>query len=317
MSIGVDRPANVSSSPRGTSSLDLEPQDELWVVEPPRGQWRVKVRRFRRTFRDPAVAIPAAVLVIMVGACFLGPTIGGLPSPNVGLFTQTFLPIGSSGHLLGTNEFGNDELSRILHGGQVSIVVGIGATAIGFLIGTVLGMTAGFFGGFIEATIMRIIDTLLAFPGLILALAIADYLGPSEHSTIFAISFFGISIYARLSRSQTLGVRHRDFVTAARSNGAPSRKIIFGHILPNVLPPLLAYAMITIGVAMLVEAGLSYLGLGIRPPQPSWGNMIANGEPTMGAHPWLVVLPSLFLLVTVMSLNLLADALRRRLAFDR
>jgi len=316
MSIGLDLPASASGT-GGATALTLEPRDELWVVEPPRGQWRTKVRRFARTFRDPAVAIPAVVLVIIVGSCFLGPTIGRLPSPNVGLFTQLFLPIGSAGHILGTNALGNDTLSRLLHGGQVSIVVGIGATAIGFFIGTILGMTAGFFGGFIEATVMRLIDTLLAFPGLILALAIADYLGPSEHSTIFAISFFGISIYARLSRSQTLGVRHRDFVTAARSNGAPSRKIIFGHILPNVLPPLLAYAMITIGVAMLVEAGLSYLGLGIRPPQPSWGNMIANGEPTMAKYPTLVVLPSLFLLVTVMSLNLLADALRRRLAYDR
>jgi peptide/nickel transport system permease protein len=301
----------------GRAALSLEPRDEQWVVQPPRGLWKAKVYKFVRTFRDPAVAIPGAVLFLIVVLCFFGPAIFNLPSPNVGLFTQLFEPLGSKGHLLGTNNLGNDTLSRLLHGGQVSIVVGLGATAIGFVIGTILGMTAGFFGGVVEASVMRIIDTLLAFPGLILALAIADYLGPSERSTILAISIFGVSIYARLARSQTLGVRHRDFVTATKANGAKPRKIIFGHILPNVLPPLLAYAMITIGIAMLVEAGLSYLGLGIRPPQPSWGNMIANGEPTMGQDPALVIIPSAALLLTVMSLNLLADAIRRRLAFDR
>lgn len=291
--------------------------DEEWVNHPPRGAWKAKTRRFVYALRDPAVFIPGAILIFIIGACFLGPALFSVPNPNTGLFSQQYLPIFSAGHLLGTNEFGNDTLSRILHGGQVSIVVGIGATAIGLVIGTVLGMTAGYFGGLIEATVMRILDTLLSFPSLILALAIADYLGPSERDTIFAVSFYGIVVYARLARSQTIRVRHRDFVVAARSGGVKSRKIIFGHILPNVLPPLLSYAMITIGVAMLVEAALSYLGLGIRPPQPSWGNMIASGEPSMGQDPALVIIPALFLLVTVMSLNLTADALRRRLAFDR
>lgn len=299
------------------SVVTLRTFDEEWVNHPPRGAWKAKSRRFVYALRDPAVFIPGAILIFIIAACFLAPAVLSVPNPNIGQFSQQYLPIFSSGHLLGTNMFGNDTLSRILHGGQVSIVVGIGATAIGLVTGTILGMTAGYFGGLIEATVMRILDTLLSFPSLILALAIADYLGPSERDTILAVSFYGIVVYARLARSQTIRVRHRDFVVAARSSGVKSKKIIFGHILPNVLPPLLSYAMITIGVAMLVEAALSYLGLGIRPPQPSWGNMIAAGEPSMGQDPALVIIPALFLLVTVMSLNLTADALRRRLAFDR
>jgi peptide/nickel transport system permease protein len=298
-------------------TIVLGPADELWVVDPPRGAWKAKVQRFAHALRDPAVFIPGAILLFIILACFLGPILFSAPNPNIGDLTKPDLPIFSPGHLLGTNGYGNDTLSRVLHGGQVSIAVGIGATAIGLVIGSILGMTAGYFGGLVEATVMRVLDTLLSFPSLILALAIADFLGPSEFHTILAVSFYGIVVYARLARSQTIRVRNRDFVVAARSSGVRPRKIIFGHILPNVMPPLLAYAMITVGVAMLVEAALSYLGLGIRPPQPSWGNMIFAGVATMTSDPALVLIPCLFLLVTVMSLNLTADALRRRLAFDR
>ena len=297
--------------------ITLTPADERWVVDPPHGAWKAKVQRFAHALRDPAVYIPGAILLFIILACFLGPILFSLPSPNTGDLTKPDLPIFSPGHLLGTNGFGNDTLSRVLHGGQVSIAVGIGATGIGLVVGSILGMTAGYFGGLIEAVVMRVLDSLLSFPSLILALAIADFLGPNEFHTILAVSFYGIVVYARLARSQTIRVRHRDFVVAARASGVRSRKIIFGHILPNVMPPLLAYAMITVGVAMLVEAALSYLGLGIRPPQPSWGNMIFGGFATMTQDPALVLIPCLFLVVTVMSLNLTADALRRRLAFDR
>jgi len=303
----------LSEQPR----IVLNPADEQWVIDPPRGAWKAKLRRFVHALRDPAVYLPGGLLIFIVLACFFAPLIFSMPSPNGGNLSQPDLPLFSPGHLLGTNGLGNDTLSRVLHGGQVSITVGLGATGIGLVVGSILGMTAGYFGGLIEATVMRILDTLLSFPSLILALAIADFLGPTEFHTILAVSFYGIVVYARLARSQTIRVRHLDFVVAARSGGVRSRKIIFGHILPNVMPPLLAYAMITVGVAMLVEAALSYLGLGIRPPQPSWGNMIFAGVSAMTTDPALVLIPCLFLLVTVMSLNLTADALRRRLAFDR
>lgn len=294
----------------------LDERDHSWVVSPPRGHWWLKLRRVAATFRDPSVAIPAGMLALIVGGCFLGPMIAHLPDPNVGSLSEGFLPMGSRGHLLGTNEFGNDELSRLLYGGRISILVGLGATSIGFAVGTALGMAAGYFGRYVDAFVMRIMDVLLAFPSLVLAMAVAASLGPSVRSTVFSICFYAIGVYARLARNQVLGVRGRDFVTAARSSGVHPLKIIHGHILPNILPPLLAYAMVTVGVAMLLEASLSYLGLGIRPPHPTWGNMIINAQTTMTDHPWLLVLPSLFLLVTVMTLNLVADAVRRRLALN-
>jgi peptide/nickel transport system permease protein len=281
----------------------LAPIDEQWVLGPPKRLWKTKVARIAYAFRDPAVWIPAFVLIGIILTCFLGPLIGRLPNPNQEDLANSLLSPGHRGFVLGTNALGNDMFSRLLHGGQVSIVVGIGATAIGMFIGTIFGMTAGYYGGVVEATIMRIFDALLAFPGLILALAIADFLGPSEWHTIMAISVFGISTYGRLARSQTLGVRHRDF--------------IFGHVLPNILPTLLAYSMITVGVAMLIEAALSYLGLGIPLPQPSWGNLIASGQTYLTNAPYLVLEPSVALFATVLSLNILADSLRRRLRIDR
>jgi peptide/nickel transport system permease protein len=245
-------------------------------------------------------------------ACFAGPQVFGLPSPNAGTLTDTMKPLGAPGHLLGTNALGNDELSRLLYGGRVSLIVGVGATAISLIVGALLGMSACYFGGFYEKVIMRLFDTLLAFPSLILALAIADYLGPSLRNTVIAISLFGISQFGRLAWSQTLRIRNRDFVTAPRADGAKGRRIILGHILPNVMPPLLGLALFSVGTAMMLEAGLSYLGLGIAQPNPSWGNMISDGQQYLYQAPRLVIAPCVALVLTVVSLNLMADAVQRR-----
>jgi peptide/nickel transport system permease protein len=194
----------------------------------------------------------------------------------------------------------------------VSVIVGVGATAISLLAGCLLGMSACYFGGFYEKFIMRLFDTLLAFPSLILALAIADYLGPALRNTILAISVFGVSQFGRLAWSQTLRIRDRDFVVAPRADGARGRRIIFGHILPNVIPPLLGLALFNVGTAMMMEAGLSYLGLGIAQPNPSWGNMISDGQQYLYNAPRLVIMPCIALVVALVSLNLTADAIARR-----
>jgi peptide/nickel transport system permease protein len=173
-------------------------------------------------------------------------------------------------------------------------------------------MSACYFGGFYEKVIMRLFDTLLAFPSLILALAIADYLGPALRNTILAISVFGVSQFGRLAWSQTLRIRDRDFVVAPRADGARGRRIIFGHILPNVIPPLLGLALFNVGTAMMMEAGLSYLGLGIAQPNPSWGNMISDGQQYLYNAPRLVIMPCIALVVALVSLNLTADAIARR-----
>lgn len=273
--------------------------------------------RFLRTFGDPRVTVPSAILLLIVLACFAGPAVFGLPGPNVGKLSDQLLPVGSRGHLLGTNNLGNDMLSRLLNGGQVSIIVGVTATALGFGIGVVLGTIAGYYRGLTEATILRVFDVLFAFPGLILALAIATYLGPSLWHTVWAIGFFGIAGFGRLARGLTVRIRNLDHVHAARITGARGPAIVFGHILPNIFPPLLTFAIFGIGVAMVAEAGLSYLGLGIQIPNPSWGNLIASAQDYLTSNPSLIILPGVALFITVLCTNLLTDALRDRLGVER
>jgi peptide/nickel transport system permease protein len=301
------------SPPAGDfGDVALSAADLAWAEGTGGRRLRGGLRPAARVLLAPAVAIPGLVFVLIVLACFAGPQLFGLPSPNAGTLTETMRPLGAPGHLLGTNSLGNDELSRLLYGGRVSLIVGFGATAISLAVGALLGMSACYFGGFYEKVIMRLFDTLLAFPSLILALAIADYLGPSLRNTVFAISLFGISQFGRLSWTQTLRIRNRDFVAAPRADGAKGRRIIGGHILPNVLPPLLGLALFSVGTAMMLEAGLSYLGLGIAQPNPSWGNMIADGQQYLYQAPRLVIMPCVALVLTVVSLNLMADAVQRR-----
>jgi peptide/nickel transport system permease protein len=293
-------------------AVTLSAQDQEWIAGDEGRRRRGRLTAALRILAAPTVAIPGVIFVFVVLACFLGPQLFNLASPVTGSLSDTMLRPGAPHHLLGTNELGNDELSRLLHGGRVSLVVGIASTAISLAIGALLGMSACFFGGIYEKIVMRFFDTLLAFPSLILAMAIADYLGPSLRNTILAISVFGISRFGRLAWTQTLTIRNRDFVVAPRSDGARSSRIILGHILPNVIPPLLGIAMFQVGSAMMIEAGLSYLGLGVKQPDPTWGNMISTGQQFLNSAPRLIVLPCLALLVTVLSLNLMADAIQHK-----
>jgi peptide/nickel transport system permease protein len=318
MSSAVGRSSKTVPEPavRSAEPLVLPDVDAQWVTKRGGAVLTSRGRAFWRAFASPGVAIPAVVFLLIVVGCFLGPWILSLPDPIVGRLPDAFLPVGSPGHLLGTNELGNDLLSRLLYGGRVSIIVGVGATAISLAVGIVLGMAAGFFGGVVETVIMRLFDTLLAFPGLILALVMANYLGPSLLNTTIAISVFGVSRFGRLAWTQTLTVRHRDFVTAARTSGVSPWRIVFGHVFPNVITSLLGFALFTVGTAMMIEAGLSYLGLGVPQPQPTWGNLISTGDAYLSNAPRLVILPALFLVVTVLALNLVADGLKGKIEED-
>ncbi|MCU1476585.1 MAG: transporter permease [Subtercola sp.] len=306
-----------ATRPLGASVTGLSDADATWVSGSTRGRMVATLRTWRRAILSPSVAFPLAVFLIVVIACFAGPEILNLPSPIVGNLNDTLLPPGSPGYPLGTNELGNDELSRLLWGGQISIIVGLGATAFGLIVGSFLGMLAAYSGRAVEVVIMRLFDALLAFPGLILALILADFLGPNVWNTILAIGIFGIARFGRLAWAQTIGVRHRDFVVAARSDGVPSGSIVLGHMVPNVMPTLLGFALFTVGTAMTIEAGLSFLGLGVQQPQPTWGNMIAGAQQYMSLAPWLLILPAAMLVITILSLNLVADSLRIRLDEER
>ncbi|HVB05031.1 MAG TPA: ABC transporter permease [Acidimicrobiales bacterium] len=261
-----------------------------------------------------ALYIPLGALILLVVACFFGPWILHLPPASFANIANSNLPLGSPGHLLGTDQLGNDMLSRTLVGGRVSMVVGFGATLVGFVIGTSIGVVAGYFGGAVETVLMRILDMVLAFPSLILAMTLVVFLGPSERNEIIAISFFAIPNYARLSRAATLKIREREYVLVGRVIGAGPRHIMIRHVFSNVLPSLLTIVPLTVAVAMIIEATLSFLGLGVRPPTPSWGNMIAQGQATMSIAPQDIIIPAVGLFLTVLFLNLTAEQWRLRIS---
>ncbi len=194
--------------------------------------------RLGRALRDPGVAVPAGILVLLVVACFAGPALFGVPNPTTGDLEQYLRPLGTPGHLLGTNQLGNDMLSRMLYGGRVSIEIGLAATAISLVVGVAVGAFCGYLGGAADAIVMRILDILFAFPNIVLAMAIAAYLGPSVVHTIAAISVFGIAGFGRLARAQTVKIRQLDYVVAARSGGASTWRIVTTHIVPGISGPL-------------------------------------------------------------------------------
>jgi peptide/nickel transport system permease protein len=270
--------------------------------------------RRRRIPADLDIWIPAAVLVLIALACYLGPWLLSVPDPLVGELRDANQPLFAPGHLLGTDTIGRDVLSRILHGGRLSLEVAVLTNVIGLVIGGALGVFAGFRRGRFDMITMRALDVLLAFPGLVLSIVIATYLGPSKQNVIFAISFFSIPAFARLARAATLKLREQVYVVAAGLSGQSERKIIVRHVVPNVAPQLLTYSLLHVGIVIVIESALSFLGVGVPPPAPSWGNMISTGQVYLATDPELVLVPSVVLFVTVVAVNVLGDALRSRWA---
>lgn len=267
--------------------------------------------------RTLKVAIPAGMLILILGACFLWPLVYPVPNPLGGNILDSNLPPFSPGHLLGTDPVGKDVLARILYGGRTSFEVGLAVNAIGLGGGGLLGMVAGYWGGALDAFVMRMLDVLIAFPALVLAIAIAEGLGPSEFHVILALSVFGIPAFGRLARAATLALRERTFVLAGRLAGTRGWRMLIRHVVPNIAPQLLTFSLLGVAVAMILEGALSFLGYGIQLPQPSWGNMIAQGSQTLSTQPYLVMVPGAVLFVSALSLNLLGDALRERWGAER
>lgn len=219
------------------------------------------------------------------------------------------LPTGAD-HWLGTDALGRDVLSRMLYGGRVSLWVGFVAVGLSTSIGLVLGLAAGYFGRLTDELIMRLVDVMLCFPSFFLILAVIAFLQPSLLNIMIVIGLTSWMGVARLVRAETLSLRSRDFVLAARVAGAGPLRIIFLHILPNALAPVLVSATLGVAGAILVESSLSFLGLGVQPPDPSWGNMLTEGKEVLGVAPWLSIFPGLAILLTVLGYNLLGEGLR-------
>lgn len=220
----------------------------------------------------------------------------------------------SIAHPFGTDQLGRDVLTRLLHGARLSLGIAVAVTAVRLILGTIVGLVAGYAGGWIDETLMRLVDTLLAFPGIILALVIAGILGPSLTNVMVALAIVGWASYARLVRSSVLSIRDQEFVIASRLLGRSRAHVLGRHLIPNVVAPVVILATLDIGGVILGTAGLSFLGLGAQPPTPEWGTMLASGRHYLRTAWWLVNAPGVLIMLTVFGFNLLGDGLRDALS---
>ena len=216
----------------------------------------------------------------------------------------------SAAHWFGTDFYGRDTLSRILYGARISLTIGLVAISAAMIVGSFIGMIAGYFGGALDIVLMQIMDVLLAFPSLILGLFIVAMLGPSVENLIVAIALTAVPPFARIARAPTIAVKEREFVEAGRALGYSDKRLLFGHILPNIMPEILVMGSLWLATAIRVEASLAFIGLGVSPPTPTWGGMIREGFENILDSFWLAVFPSIAILLVVFSLNLLGDGLR-------
>jgi peptide/nickel transport system permease protein len=262
-------------------------------------------RRFRR---DPGALVGAAIVLAVLLAALFAPLIAGWDPLAQDLRNQAQAPGGQ--HLLGTDKLGRDLFARILFGARISIRIGFVAVGLAISAGTLIGAIAGYFGGRVDDVLMGAMDVVLAFPSIILAIAITTILGPSITNLMVAVGIVYIPQYARLARSSVLGVKEMEYVEAARAIGVSAPAVLARHILPNILAPLLVQATLGVATAELEAAGLSYLGLGARPPAPEWGAMLNDARDYWLSAPWALVFPGLAITTLVLGFNLLGDGLR-------
>lgn len=256
-------------------------------------------------------AVLLLAFVLLTAAAPLLPVPGPTQSNlRARLQPPTLSLAGTGAHPLGTDNIGRDMLSRILYGGQLTLAVGAAAVVLGGVVGVLLGILAGYRGGMWDRVLMRLVDIQLAFPLMLLALIIAAALGPSVRNLIIVLALTSWTRYARIVRGQTLAVREREFVQSARAIAASPWRIMTRHILPNVMTPALVVATLELARVIILEAALSFLGLGVQPPWPSWGRMLAEGRTYMASAWWIAAFPGLAIMLTVLSVNLLGDWLR-------
>jgi ABC-type dipeptide/oligopeptide/nickel transport system permease subunit len=265
--------------------------------------------RLRRLVRKkPVGAVAFFIILALAIAAIASPLLAPYDplKPNYNALRQE----PSFAHPFGTDQIGRDLLSRIIYGTRISFLVGVVSVGVAVCIGTPIGLIAGYFRGPTDELLMRIIDAISAFPSLVLALAIVAVLEPSLLNVMVAVGVTSVPIFARLTRSQVLSLRERDFVLAATSTGASDTRIMLRHIMPNAASPLIVQATLGLGIAILAEASLGYLGVGVQPPTPTWGGILNQGAPLIERAPWLSIAPGVAIFTLVLCFNLVGDALR-------
>ena len=266
-----------------------------------RSQW---VEVWRRLKRNKMAVLGLIILIILVLLAVFADVIANYDNVVIKQNLAHRLQGPSAAHWLGTDEFGRDIFARLVHGTRVSLQVGIVAVGISIVIGGILGAVAGYYGGKLDNTIMRIMDIFLAVPSILLAIAIVSALGPSIINLMLAISISSVPSYARIVRASVLSIRDQEFIEAAKAIGASNTRIIFRHIIPNSLAPVIVQATLGVASAILSTAGLSFIGLGIQPPAPEWGSMLSGGRQYLRYAWWVTTFPGVAIMITILSLNL-------------
>lgn len=263
--------------------------------------------------KNNLIFIGTSILVVLAIISFIGPLFIKQDMSSVDLFNISASP--SSEHLLGTDELGRDALIRLLHGGRVSLIVGIFATILQMIIGVALGLLAGYFGGAVDSIIMRVVDIIMCFPFFIVAIALAAVVGPSVTNLIVIIAILSWTDVARIVRAEVMSIKERDFIMASKAIGFNNIDIIIKHIIPNLLSSVLVAMTLAMANAILMEAALSFLGMGVKPPMPSWGNMLtaAQNMRTLQSEWWLWIPPGFMIIISVLAINFLGEGLKTKL----
>ena len=267
--------------------------------------WRLALRRL---MRRRAALIGLLVVVFFVVLAVAAPLVA--PHDPLATDWRAVRKPPSASHFFGTDELGRDVLARVIWGARASLMAGLVSVSIAVAVAVPLGLVSGYLGGVVDGLVMRIIDAMLAIPFLVLAIALAAFLGPNLTNAMIAIGVVQTPIFTRLTRGQALAVKHEDYIEAARAVGNPDHRILLRHILPNILAPILVQATLAIAAAIIAEASLSFLGLGQQPPAPSWGSMLNTATRFLSQAPWMAVWPGLAIFSLVLSFNLLGDGLR-------
>lgn len=283
-------------------------------VEDPLWRWRGLIRLGRDLVRDKVALAGAIIVFVVVASAIVAPLISP-HDPAAGYIGQRlkapgFLNEAGELYILGTDQQGRDILSRLIYGARVSMMVGLGVIAVAGTVGTILGLMSGYYGGRVDDIIMRVVDTQTAFPGLLLALVIMTMIGPSARNIIIVLSINGWMVFARITRGIMLTIREKDYIDAARLIGAKDTRIMFRHAFPNLISPTLTLITLELARIILAEASLSFLGLGIQPPESSWGLMIADGRNYITIAWWLVTFPGIAIAITVFGVMTVANWLR-------
>ena len=294
------------SAPSACISPVSSPASPLVQAMPSRSFWFVVLRQLRQ---DPVAMTAALVLLVIIGAAIFAPWLASA-DPYKASMLERLLPIGSPGHWLGTDELGRDMLTRLMYGGRLSLLMGVVPVLAAFLAGTSIGLFAGYVGGRINMVIMRMLDVFYAFPSVLLAVAVAGALGPGMSNSLIALTLVFVPQVVRIAESVTTQVRRLEYIEAARMSGSNVFSVIRVHVLGNVLGPVFVYATGLLSVSMILGSGLSFLGLGVKPPEPEWGLMLNTLRSAIFRNPLVAALPGALIFFTSIAFNLLADGVR-------